>query len=98
MIVCKNFAHSPVFRIGGDEFVIVLENEDYDNASFLVEKFRSTLEEIARDDFLEPWEKVSAAIGWTMFDPENDKGVQSVFKRADNLMYEDKKAMKATRQ
>lgn len=98
MIVCKNFAHSPVFRIGGDEFVIVLENEDYDNASFLVEKFRSTLEEIARDDFLEPWEKVSAAIGWTMFDPENDKGVQSVFKRADDLMYEDKKAMKATRQ
>ena len=98
MIVCKNFAHSPVFRVGGDEFVVILENEDYDNAPELVEKFRNTLDEIARDSFLEPWEKVSAAIGWTLYDPKADKSVQSVFKRADNLMYEDKKAMKAERE
>jgi len=98
MIVCKNFTHSPVFRIGGDEFVVILENEDYDNAIELVRKFKKTLNEISGDDSLEPWEKVSAAIGWTMFDPETDKGVQSVFKRADDLMYEDKKAMKAARE
>lgn len=98
MIVCKNFTHSPVFRIGGDEFVVILENEDYDNAIELVRKFKKTLNEISGDDSLEPWEKVSAAIGWTMFDPETDEGVQSVFKRADDLMYEDKKAMKAARE
>ena len=98
MIVCKNFAHSPVFRVGGDEFVVILENEDYENAVELVEKFRNMLDEIARDSFLEPWEKVSAAIGWTLYDSKSDAGVTNVFKRADDLMYEDKKAMKAARE
>ncbi|MBQ9303283.1 GGDEF domain-containing protein [Butyrivibrio sp.] len=98
MIVCKNFTHSPVFRIGGDEFVVILENEDYENATDLVEKFKDTLNGIGNDDSLEPWEKVSAAIGWTVFEPDVDKGVQNVFKRADDLMYENKKAMKATRE
>ncbi len=97
MIICKNFAHSPVFRIGGDEFVVVLENSDYDEAKELVAKFKNTIDEINKDDSLEPWEKVSAAIGWTLFDPEKDDDVQSVFKRADYEMYENKKAMNAER-
>ena len=98
MIVCKSFAHSPVFRIGGDEFVVILENEDYDDAEKIVDKFTGILGEIKQDDSLEPWEKVSAAIGWTRYDPDKDDDVESVFKRADNMMYENKKAMKAERE
>ncbi len=98
MIVCKSFAHSPVFRIGGDEFVVILENEDYDDAEIIVDKFTGILGEIQQDDSLEPWEKVSAAIGWTRYDPDKDNDVESVFKRADNMMYENKKAMKAERE
>lgn len=30
-IICNIFTHSPVFRIGGDEFVVVLTGEDYEN-------------------------------------------------------------------
>ncbi|WP_029231052.1 GGDEF domain-containing protein [Butyrivibrio sp. VCB2006] len=96
-IVCKNFAHSPVFRIGGDEFVVVLENEDYDNIETLVQWFKHTLEVIAEDESLKPWEKVSAAIGWAKYDPKSDDSMETVFKRADNLMYENKKQMKAAR-
>ncbi|MBO6129112.1 MAG: GGDEF domain-containing protein [Pseudobutyrivibrio sp.] len=96
-IVCVTFAHSPVFRIGGDEFVVIFENADYDNIENLVADFKDTLKKIAEDDTLEPWEKVSAAIGWTKFNKSTDLGVQNVFKRADNLMYENKKSMKATR-
>ena len=97
MIVCLNFSHSPVFRVGGDEFVVVLENTDYERIDILIEQFKTTLEDIANDKSLEPWEKVSAAIGWTKYDPTIDTGVESVFKRADDLMYENKKAMKANR-
>lgn len=39
-IVCVTFKHSPVFRIGGDEFVVILENEDYDNIHTLIKQFR----------------------------------------------------------
>ena len=28
-IICKVFKHSPVYRIGGDEFVVILEDADY---------------------------------------------------------------------
>lgn len=96
-IVCVNFAHSPVFRIGGDEFVVILKNSDYDEAEALIQKFKGIISESSGDESLEPWERISAAIGWTLYDPYTDSGVESVFKRADSLMYENKKAMKAER-
>lgn len=30
-IICNKFKHSPVFRIGGDEFVAISEGEDYEH-------------------------------------------------------------------
>jgi len=46
---------------------------------------------------LEPWEKISAAIGVAFYDKNVDATVQSVFTRADQNMYECKKEMKALR-
>ncbi len=97
MIVCKSFPHSPVFRIGGDEFVAIIENEDYEKINERISSFHETLEKIQADDSLEPWEKISAAIGWSFFKPEKDDGVETVFKRADEKMYENKRNMKAER-
>ncbi len=97
LITCKTFSHSPVFRIGGDEFVVILENDDYQNVMEKAAAFRKVLEDLKADDSLEPWEQVSAAIGWSMFDPAVDKNVNNVFKRADENMYEAKKEMKAVR-
>ncbi len=93
-LVCTVFAHSPVFRIGGDEFVIILRNGDYDNCDELVTSFNLRLEEIKRDATLEEWERISAAIGVAKYDPKHDTGVDSVFKRADVAMYERKQEMK----
>ena len=92
-IVCHVFKHSPVFRIGGDEFVIILENEDYENAEELIEKFDVTLENAVG----EPWEKISAAIGYAVYTPEIDDCVENVFNRADKAMYVRKSEMKALR-
>ena len=30
-LICRVFQHSPVFRIGGDEFAVILQNDDYEN-------------------------------------------------------------------
>ena len=96
-IVCSIFKNSPVFRIGGDEFVVILEDEDYDNIDTLVDKFKTTIEEIRNDNTLEQWEKVSASIGVAIYDPLIDTSFTNVFKRADKLMYINKKEMKAMR-
>ena len=93
-IICVIFAHSPVFRIGGDEFVVITRNLDYKRASVLIEEFNYKISELAADDFLELPERVSAALGYAMFDEKTDKCYQDVFKRADKAMYARKRQMK----
>jgi len=97
-LICTIFDHSPVFRIGGDEFVVILKGEDYDNATDLELFLQTKLYEIAKDTTLEPWEKVSAAVGIAFYDKKIDSHIANVFKRADQKMYECKKQMKAVRQ
>ncbi len=96
-LICAVFAHSPVFRFGGDEFVVILRNNDYDNLESLVRDFNRLLEEGENDPQLQPWEKISAALGYAIFDPATDHCTEDVFKKADKCMYERKKAMKALR-
>lgn len=97
-LVCTVFDHSPVFRIGGDEFVIILCGNDYDNYEALTEKFAAELQKMVDDPALEPWEKVSASIGAAFYEPGKDDNMESVFARADQAMYENKVAMKAVRE
>ena len=96
--VCMVFSHSPVFRIGGDEFIVVLQGRDYHSVEALIKEFRAVLDGFAKDPSLPPWEKVSAAIGYALYDKETDSCIEDVFKRADEAMYECKTRMKAHRE
>lgn len=86
--VCRAFQHSPVFRIGGDEFCAVLRGGDYDNRDLLLEELKARMITNGRSG------EVVLATGMSAFDKGNDKLVSQVFKRADNLMYENKKQLK----
>ena len=97
MLICEIFEHSPVFRIGGDEFIVVLRNRDYRNIDQLIKDFNDRLEMVRNDSTLNPWEQISAAIGYAKFDKTVDKTVDDVFKKADKAMYDRKVAMKAER-
>ena len=96
-LVCKVFKHSPVFRVGGDEFVVILEKGDFQEREALLTYFSGELAQMAADDSLEPWEKVSAAVGVAVYDSARDRSAEDVFKRADRAMYANKQAMKAVR-
>ena len=93
-LVCLTFAHSPVFRIGGDEFAVILRNDDFFSVDTLMESFNSTISRVADSEDLEYWEKTSAAAGFALFDPAIDRTYEDVFRRADEAMYERKKKMK----
>lgn len=95
-LICRTFEHSPVFRIGGDEFAAILENDDYINRDELIARFRQ-----ARVDLSEaaenPWEEVHVTVGLAIYDPDNDPSVMDVARRADRRMYEKKRYRKDRR-
>ncbi|MBQ1547961.1 MAG: GGDEF domain-containing protein [Lachnospiraceae bacterium] len=97
-IVCNIFTHSPVFRIGGDEFVVVLKGRDHDDREKLMQEFREKINTLSNDESFEIWDRISAAIGYAEYDKNTDHEIIDVFRRADKEMYENKKAMKAVRE
>jgi diguanylate cyclase (GGDEF)-like protein len=94
-IICTIFRHSPVFRVGGDEFVVILKNSDYEQRHELIEKANLKFFETENDSAREPWERYSVAIG--MAEQREGESVEAVFKRADQAMYLNKEKMKKNR-
>lgn len=88
-VICEIYKHSPVYRIGGDEFVVVLQGSDYRNRHSLLEKARTTFAESCENTQIDPSERYSAAIGMAEY-AFDDNSVELVFKRADSAMYEEK--------
>ncbi|MBQ1535950.1 MAG: GGDEF domain-containing protein, partial [Ruminococcus sp.] len=87
-IICTTFKHSPVFRIGGDEFAVILTGEDYENRQILSDSFKSIMQSNAQREL------ATLAIGIAAYDRNMDTSVATVFERADNAMYENKKIYK----
>ncbi len=88
-IICGIFAHSPVFRIGGDEFCAVLVGQDYNNRDILLDKLKK-----CSKDNNQIGEGPVVAIGIGVYDSQNDRKVSDVFERADTDMYLDKYELK----
>lgn len=87
--VCRIYKHSPVYRIGGDEFVVILEGEDYAHRDALFEKVRA-FEHIRDLSAAQPWTQLAASVGMAVYDKTRDTAYRAVFNRADTKMYEQK--------
>ena len=96
-LVCSVFGEEHVYRIGGDEFVVIVEGEKVSLCKYFVNQFKAEMNRKAKNPLLEPWEKISAAVGVAFYEAGVDQSADEVFKRADKLMYENKLAMKAQR-
>ena len=90
-LICDTFDHSPVYRVGGDEFAAILTGGDYARRKELVERFRAANTGNVRDG------DVVVACGMSDYVPGQDKRFQDVFERADAEMYENKKRLKFER-
>lgn len=87
-IICDVFSRSPVFRIGGDEFAVILQGRDYEQRDALLKRLADTLDQ-HKHLGIRP-----LAFGISEYDPAADMRVQDVFERADKRMYADKEKCK----
>ena len=87
-MICDIFQHSPVYRVGGDEFVVILTGRDYviRNELLLALHDRS-VEHIGTGG-------VVVSGGLSEYVSGEDMSYHSIFQRADELMYEEKKLLK----
>ena len=87
-MICNSFKHSPVYRIGGDEFVAFLYGCDYEHRQELISKFELEIDKNRKEG------KIVISSGFAEFSPEQDKSYAVVFERADKNMYERKRRLK----
>ncbi len=87
-MICDIFQHSPVFRTGGDEFVVIIRGRDYIIRKELVLALHDrSVEHISKNE-------VVVSGGLSEYNPGVDSSFHNVFERADTLMYEEKKLLK----
>ena len=92
-LICNVFKHSPVYRIGGDEFVAVLTGSDYEKRDNLADQLAESLSPYTNslplpDDF------VSIACGISAYEKGKDLSITDIVKRADDQMYKNKAKIK----
>ena len=89
-IICETFQHSPVFRIGGDEFAVISQGNDYAAIDELIARMRA--------HNLEAIETGGVTIACGMAKHAGEASMAPVFERADQSMYEDKSWLKAEKE
>ena len=94
-LMCEVFEHSPVFRIGGDEFAVILQNGDFEYRDDLMDLFEERRRKICLTA-PNKWEEIHIAVGVAVYDPKIDGSVSDAARRADKIMYENKRLTKAS--
>ncbi|MEG1845467.1 MAG: GGDEF domain-containing protein, partial [Oscillospiraceae bacterium] len=90
-ILSKNFSKSPVYRIGGDEFCVILLDIKEENILNNWENINKEFEEYGSNKQY----STSAAFGYAFYDETATNTTQTIFSVADKKMYENKSRYKA---
>ncbi|MBP5439942.1 MAG: diguanylate cyclase [Fibrobacter sp.] len=91
-LICQIFTHSPVFRIGGDEFLVVLTGRDLDNHHELMSQLKESMDLTKKASF--PWKQISIACGLAIASYAKATTIADTFNKADKNMYINKREIK----
>ena len=87
-LVCDMFRHSPVYRLSGDQFTVILRDRDLKNEELIMKLLHTALDKNRQKG------GAALATGISHFDPSIDRDLQSVFERANIATYENKMELK----
>ena len=85
-----------MYRIGGDEFAVVLQGDEFDDREELFALLKKRCVQTC-EEYTEWWDQVRVSFGAAVYDPAEDPSVDDVVRRADKNMYEDKRLRKTGR-
>lgn len=80
-----------LYRIGGDEFAVLMRDSSEEEAKALAEKILETLRAENAKSTGEAVEERSMSVGYAAFDPDKDSSLYDTLKRADKVMYTHKR-------
>lgn len=80
-----------LYRIGGDEFAVLMRDSSEEEAKALAEKILETLRAENAKSTGETAEERSMSVGYAAFDPDKDTSLYDTLKRADKVMYTHKR-------
>lgn len=83
--------NSILYRIGGDEFAVLMRNATEEDVKALADRVVENLREENRRSVGKTVEKNSMSVGYAVFDPERDVSLYDTLKRADEMMYIEKR-------
>lgn len=87
-MLCDYYRYSQVFRVGGDEFIVLLKGEDYKLRDEVLRAINKKIEKNIKTG------KVVFSLGMAIYEPKTDTSFREIFTRADTLMYERKMQLK----
>ena len=83
-----------MFRVGDDEFAVLLTDEPYKERDYLLKRARNAFYAMEGNQVLLLWERCSAALGVAEYDPGKDTSFEMVYNRAEENLYQEKAKLK----
>lgn len=87
-MIADVFKNSTIYRVGGDEFVLLIDGSDYYKRDHLYKEF------VKRNQQNKKNNKVVVACGMADYDRNTDFVLKKLFIKADELMYKNKEELK----
>ncbi len=87
-LIAEYYKGACIYRVGGDEFAVILEGEGYANKDVVLAAFNERMDANIKNG------GPLVAAGMSVFDPERDTTILQVFTRADRDMYARKSRIK----
>ena len=89
-VIGKCASTCPVYRFGGDEFVVLVPDADDKKMKSLCERILTYEETVPKDCDI----PISLSVGYALYDPVQCASLQDVFHEADVQMYKMKNSRK----